>query len=104
MNFSALNSRFSRIFSSLSRSANTVPDFGVHRGFQPQPLVIRHLAGRAGQAPDELGHFQRLAPDLHPARLQPDQVEQVVDQLEQPHAVGVHRRQQVSASPGPATG
>ena len=95
MNFSALNTRLSTIFSSLSRSARTVPRVRIHVGFQPEPFVVGHLPGRAGQALDEFGDLERLALDFHAAGFQADQVEQVVDELEQPHAVGVHGHQQL---------
>ena len=58
-----------------------------HPGFELDPLVVGDLPGGAGQALDEIGQFQRLAFHLHAAGLQTHQVEQVVDQLEQAHAV-----------------
>src|SRR6185369_8264856 len=67
-----------------------------HPGFELDPFVVGDLPGGAGHALDEVGQFQRLAFDFHAAGLQAHEVEQVVDQFEQPHAVGVHCREQTA--------
>src|SRR5207248_7360333 len=41
----------------------------------------------------EFADFQRLLFDVHPPGLEPDQIEQVVDQFQKPHGVGVHGAQ-----------
>ena len=73
-----------------------MPSCGIDEGFQLEPFVIGDLPGGAGQALDELGDFQRLAFDFHAAGFQADQVEQVVDELEQAHAVGMHGDEQLA--------
>ncbi len=58
-------------------------------------LVLGHLPRRAGQALHEIRNLQRLAFDFHPAGFEADEVEQIIDEFEQPHAVGVHGEQQI---------
>ena len=53
-------------------------------------LVLGDLLGRAGHAPQECFQRHRLAAGLHHAGVEPDEIEQVVDELEQPEAVAVH--------------
>ena len=69
----------------------------LHERFQLQSLVHRPFAGRRWPSPlHEGAHFHWFALDFHAAGFQPDQVEQIVDQLEQAHAVGVHDGQQIA--------
>jgi len=78
----------------LSRSPRTAPSSGATNVFQPQSLVISNLAGGAGQTLYELAHFQAGHVYFHAAGFKPDQIEQVINQFEQPHSVGVHGAQE----------
>ena len=69
----------------------------VDIGFQLDVFVLRHLPGRAGQALDEFRDLQRFAFDFHPAGFEADEVEQIIDEFEQPHAVGVHGERAIRA-------
>src|SRR6185369_14352168 len=62
---------------------------------QSDSLVIGHLTGRAGQAFDELTNIERFALDLHHAGFQADQVQKIVDEFQEPHAIGLHRDEQI---------
>src|SRR5437016_12355449 len=72
-------------------------DRRIDDGFQLDSFVICHLTGGAGQTLDEFSHIQRLAFDLHNARLESNEIEQVINQLEQPHAIGLHGDEQIPA-------
>jgi hypothetical protein len=67
-----------------------VAKLGVGMGFKRDVFFAGHLADGTGDAVHEIHDGQRFGLDLQPAGLEADDFEQVVDQLEQAHAVGVH--------------
>jgi hypothetical protein len=64
--------------------------------FDADPFVLSHLANRLSQAEQESFHCDDITFDLHLTGLQTDESEQVVDQLEQAHAVGLHRIEKIA--------
>ena len=89
VNLKALETRFRTIFSHMSRS--TIDRLGqrraVHRQLQPGPLAGR--AEVAGQLRGQRGQVGRLVDRPDPAGLDAGEVEQGVDQLQQPQAVAM---------------
>ena len=55
---------------------------GIDISLQAQPFVIGDLAGGAGEALEEFAGLQRLPFDFHPAGFEPDQIQQVINQLQ----------------------
>ena len=68
----------------------------IHKRFELDALVVGHLPRRAGEAFGEFRDFERLMLDFHAAGFEADEVEQIVDEFEQPHAIGVHGGEQIA--------
>ncbi len=72
--------------------------FGIYVDFQSDSFGDGQLADGTGEAVDEFRHGDGFRLDLKPPGFEPDQVEQIVDELEQPHAVGLHGQEHIASA------
>lgn len=69
-------------------------DFRSDGDNESNTLVLSHLLGGAGHALKKLAQRHRFATGLHDARVEADEVEEIVDELEKAQPVAMHRVEQ----------
>ncbi len=70
--------------------------FGIHVGFKRDFFGDSQLADGTGEAVDEFRDGDGVRLDLQPPGFEPDEVEQIIDELEQSHAVGLHGQEHIA--------